>query len=283
MKLDPTELDAVCDMVFDLCGIYLDSSKDYLIESRLAELVKKHQLDSYEQLARKVRSGLSQDVATDVINAITTNETLWLRDKTPFDALQHKLFPELIDAKAGTLFPRKLRVWSAASSTGQEAYSIAMTFADMAPDIADWDLQIVGTDVSPDAVLRAQQGRYSQLEMSRGLDQRRLSGYFTLKGREYEVCDVLRSKCRFQVGNLLKPFASLGKFDVIFCRNVAIYFTDEDRRKLFENLSQSLNPGGWLIVGSSEALSQIGPQWDLKRHCGASCYCLKDSPALVGA
>lgn len=272
MKLDPKELDAVCSLVDDLCGIYLDASKDYLIEGRLADLVKKHGCTSYAQLASKARQGLSGPVAQDVVDAITTNETLWFRDQTPFNALQYKVFPELIDAKAGTLFPRKLRVWSAACSTGQEAYSIAMTFADLMPSIAEWDLQIVGTDVSPAAVRRAQAARYSELEISRGLDQKHLSGYFNVLNREYEVCQALRSKCRFEVRNLLQPFTSMGKFDVIFCRNVAIYFKEEDRRTLFHKLAECLNPCGWIFAGTSDVTRDMGPGWTPMRHCGAVCY-----------
>lgn len=272
MKLDMEGLDAICNLVNDLCGIYLDSSKDYLIEGRLSDLVKKHGCNSYSELARKARLGASNPVATDVVNAITTNETLWFRDATPFNALKFKILPEMIDAKATTLFPRKIRIWSAACSTGQEAYSIGMTFGDIVPDVANWDLQIVGTDVSPDAVRRASEGKYSQLEVSRGLDQVHQSGYFTQAGRDLQVNDVLRSKCRFEVRNLLQPFNNLGKFDIVFCRNVAIYFKDADRRSLFRRIADQLNPGGWLFVGSSESLSEIGPDWTAFRHCGAVCY-----------
>lgn len=271
MNITPEEIDEVCDLVFDLCGVSLNASKSYLIEGRLADLARKHNCGCYADLARKARGGLS-GVANDIVDAITTNETLWFRDRTPFQALQHKILPEMIDAKAGALAPRRFRVWSAACSTGQEAYSIAMTFADLLPDIANWDLQVLGTDVSPDAVRRAQRGVYSQLEISRGLDQAHLSGYFERTGRDYQVCEALRSKCRFQVGNLLRPFDSLGRFDIIFCRNVAIYFQPEDRRRLFSRLAESLNPGGWLFVGSSDSLSCVGREWRAQRHCGAVCY-----------
>lgn len=272
MKLDTEGLDAICGLVNDLCGIYLDSSKDYLIEGRLADLVKKHGCQSYAELARKARAGVSNPVADDVVNAITTNETLWFRDSTPFNALRFKILPELIDAKASTATPRKIRIWSAACSTGQEAYSMAMTFADIVPGIANWDLEIVGTDISSDAVRRAREARYSQLEVSRGLDQIHMSGYFSQSNREYHVNEVLRSKCRFEVRNLLQPFTSLGRFDIVFCRNVAIYFKDADRQSLFRRIADQMNPGGWLFVGSSEALNEMGPEWTPQRHCGAVCY-----------
>jgi chemotaxis protein methyltransferase CheR len=272
MSLSPDDLDAVCGLVSDLCGIYLDGSKEYLIEGRLADLLKRHSCASYAELARKARFGAAPTLKDEVINAITTNETLWFRDNTPFEALKNKMFPEIIDARAGSVFPRKIRIWSAASSTGQEAYSIAMAFADIVPEIAEWDLQIVGTDISPAAVERAKRGEYTPLEVSRGLNQQHLSGYFTKCGENWKVCDEIRAKCRFETGNLLKPLASIGKFDIIFCRNVAIYFTPPDRVKMFNAIADLLNPGGWLFVGSGESLMSLGPEWSPKQHCRAICY-----------
>ncbi|MGL4514297.1 MAG: CheR family methyltransferase [Lacipirellulaceae bacterium] len=264
------DIDAICDLVNDLCGIYLDQSKDYLIEGRLASIAKANGCANYVELARKTRvSPLLKDA---VVDAITTNETLWFRDNTPFDALRFKIFPELIDAKAKTPFPKKFRVWSAASSTGQEAYSIAMAFADSVPNFESWDLQIAGTDISPAAVTKAQKGEYSDLEVSRGLTQKHQGAYFVRAGRDWRVNDVLRTRCKFSVRNLLQPFTGLGKFDVIFCRNVAIYFTPADRASLFRRLSECLNPGGWLFAGSGESLMDLGPAYSPKQHCRAVCY-----------
>ena len=270
MSPTPEDIDAVCKMVDELCGIYLDDSKDYLIEGRLARLVKEHGCENYVELTRKVRS--LPALKDQVINAITTNETLWFRDNSPFEALRHKIFPELIDAKSGSVFPRKFRIWSAACSTGQEAYSMTMAFADVVPDFADWDLQIYGTDISSQAVAQAQKGEYSNLEVSRGLTQKYQSAYFLRKGENWQVNDVLRSHCKFEVRNLLKPLTGVGKFDVIFCRNVAIYFTPEDRKTLFNNLAKALNPGGWLFTGSGESLADLGPNWEPKQHCRSVCY-----------
>lgn len=270
--LTPQALDAVCDLVNDLCGIYLDESKGYLIEGRLSDVVKQHGCESYLHLVEKARQNLSPQLKTDIVNAITTNETLWFRDSTPFEALRYKILPELIDAKASSVYPKRLRIWSAACSTGQEVYSIAMAFADIMPRIQDWDLQIVGTDISPAAVEKAKQGVYGNLEISRGLDHEHRNAYFTPRGEQWEVSDVLKSKCQFEVRNLLEPFTSLGQFDIIFCRNVAIYFTPEKRKDLFLRLGQSLNPGGWLFTGSSESLIEYGPQFKPFQHCRAVCY-----------
>lgn len=282
MSVTSEDLDAICGLVNDLCGIYLDSSKDYLIEGRLSDLLRRHNCATYAELARRARDVTAPQVKTDIIDAITTNETLWFRDNSPFEALRFKLFPELIDAKAKTIFPRRLRVWSAACSSGQEAYSIAMAFADIVPDIEKWDLQIYGTDISPAIVERAKAGVYSDLEIGRGMDQKHLSGYFVKDPGGWRVCDTLRQKCRFEVRNLLQPFSGLGHFDIIFCRNVAIYFTPTDRRRLFYRLAELLNPEGWLFAGSSESLVDLGPAWAPKQHCRAVCYNPSAAGALVG-
>lgn len=270
MKPTPADIDAVCKLVDELCGIYLDSSKDYLIEGRLAKLVARCGSKSYVDFARQAR--FDPKLQTEVVDAITTNETLWFRDNTPFEALRHKIIPELIDAKAKTPFPRKFRVWSSACSTGQEAYSIAMAFADVVPNIESWDLQIYGTDISPAAVAHAQRGEYNEMEVSRGLTQKHRGAFFLKTPGGWRVNDALRQRCRFEVRNLLKPFSNVGPFDVIFCRNVAIYFTPADRKSLFLRLSQTLNRGGWLFTGSGESLMDLGPNFSPKQHCRAVCY-----------
>lgn len=281
MTPTPEDLDAICGLIDDLCGIALDKSKSYLIEGRLADLAGRHGCQSYVELARRARSATQRDLKTEIVDAITTNETLWFRDSSPFDALRYKLLPELIDAKASGPNPRRMRIWSAACSTGQEAYSIAMTFGDIVPSIKDWDLQIHGSDISPAAVEKANRGVYSDLEISRGLDQRYRGAYFVKQGKDWAVNPQLRSRCNFEVRNLLGPLTGIGKFDVVFCRNVAIYFKPADRKRLFEQVASTLNPGGWLFVGSSESLLDLGPNWRPHHHCRAVCY--QPVPARAGA
>lgn len=272
MSMTTEDLDAVCGMVHDLCGIYLDESKEYLIEGRIADLLPRHNCATYVELARKVRLGSTSEAAKDVVDAITTNETLWFRDNAPFEALRHKAFPELIDARSKSIFPKRLRVWSAACSTGQEVYSIAMSFADVIPDVENWDLKILGSDISPSAVKTAEQGVYSKLEMQRGMDQKHLSGYFTPNGDTSTINPALRKMCRFETRNLLKPFTMTEKFDVIFCRNVSIYFEQKDRNSLFLRLAEKLAPDGWLFTGSGESLGELGRNWKPQQHCRAICY-----------
>ncbi len=270
--LTTEDIDAVCGLVDELCGICWDESKAYLIESRLQKIVQQESCENYRDLVRKVRAEVAPGLKPQFIDAVTTNETLWFRDSSPFDALQFKLVPELIDSKAGTPFPKRLRIWSAACSTGQEVYSIGITLAETIPDYLNWDIQILGTDISPAAVEQASYGAYGKLEMTRGMKTDLLNKYFVEQGNQWRICDEIRSLCRFQECNLHKPFGHLGHFDVIFCRNVAIYFDDADRRSLFERAAEILAPNGWVIVGSSESLAQLGPQWHPQQHCRANCY-----------
>lgn len=270
MKPTTRDIESVCDYVQALCGIYLDSSKDYLIESRLSRLVAQYECNDYTELTQKAQS--SSELKNEMLNAITTNETLWFRDNAPFEALKHKIFPELIDAKQGSKHPKRFRIWSAACSTGQEAYSIAMAFADVVPDFESWDFQVLGTDISPDAVEKANRGVYSDLEISRGLEQRYQGSYFIRNGRDWEINSVLRNVCQFEQRNLLDSWNHKNEFDIIFCRNVAIYFKPDDRKQLFTRLKEALLPGGWLFAGSGESLIDLGENWRPYQHCRSTCY-----------
>lgn len=270
--LNSQDIDSVCGLVMDLCGVYLDESKAYLIEARLGELVKGSGCESYADFARRARVEADHAIRNKVIDAITTNETLFFRDTSPFDALMNKVIPETIDSKAATLFPRRLRFWSAACSTGQEPYSIAMLLSEMLADVDKWDINILGTDISDEALARASRGWYAAHEIERGLSPGRLHRFFEQEKNGWRVKDSLRAMCSFERRNLLAPGSVTGKYDVIFCRNVAIYFTPEARRDLFLRLASALTPEGWLFVGSQESIRDVGPQFTPQQHCRAICY-----------
>lgn len=270
--LTSSDIDAVCGLVNDLCGVYLDESKGYLIEARLGELVKKSGCESYAEFARRARHDADGAMRTKIVDAITTNETLFFRDTSPFDALLNKVIPETIDSKAGSPYAKRIRIWSAACSTGQEPYSIAMLLSEMLPDVHDWDVNILGTDISDEVVARASRGWFAAHEVERGLSPARLHQFFQPEASGWRVKDSLRALCSFERRNLLAPDSARGKFDVIFCRNVAIYFTPEARKDLFLRLAAALVPGGWLFVGSQESLRDIGPQFAPQQHCRAICY-----------
>ncbi len=272
--LTATERDvtAICDLVSDLCGIYLDDSKGYLVESRLSEIAHKAECSDYVELAQKTRGAMGQQLGLDIIDAITTNETLFYRDQSPFEALQHKTIPELLDAREKSPTPRKLRIWSAACSTGQEAYTIAMVLHDLIPDIHKWDISIQATDISDDAVRRASKGWYAEHEIGRGLPDLKKNRYFHQENNGWRVDDSLRALITFRRLNLLESFSGVGSFDVVFCRNVAIYFTPDDRSKLFHRLADTMPQDGYMFVGSSESLSDLGPRFAPQLHCRSVYY-----------
>ncbi len=272
MPLTSDDIDAVCQLVNDLCGICLDGSKAYLIESRLAELVKRQGCANYVELANRARSSADRQLKNQVVDAITTNETLFFRDGSPFEALKHKALPEVVDNKAGSVFPKRIRIWSAACSTGQEAYSIAMTLCELLPDVHNWDIQILGSDISDAVVAQASRGWYAPHEIERGMTRDRLSRFFQPDSGGWRVRDDLRSLLTFERKNLLEPLGMSNRFDVVFCRNVAIYFTPEVRRELFSRVAATLTTRGYLFVGSQESLSDLGPRFTPLHHCRASYY-----------
>ncbi|MGW8257305.1 MAG: CheR family methyltransferase, partial [Thermoguttaceae bacterium] len=267
-----TEIPKVAALVRELCGVVLDGSKGYLIDSRLGRLAETAGCANFSEFCNKARYSSDKTLQSQIVDAITTQETIFFRDGSPFEVLTHKVLPEVIDAKSSTAFPRRIRVWSAACSTGQEVYSIAMTFYECLPDISKWDIKILGTDISDAAVKQASLGRYANHEMQRGMKPNLLRKFFNEGVNEWRVKDELRYLAEFQRRNLLLPFIDVGVFDVIFCRNVAIYFDAQTKRDLFLRLTKQLAPNGYLFVGSSESLSDVGPQFTPLHHCRAVFY-----------
>lgn len=270
MHLTPEDIKVISRLVDDLCGIVLDESKGYLIESRLRKVAKASGCKTFSELYYKARYDDNVALRSDIINAITTNETLFFRDTSPFDVLQFKVIPDLIDARAKSPNPRRLEFWSAACSTGQEPYSLAMTLREMIPDADAWNIRITATDISEAAVAQAKRGAYSDFEIQRGMKQELLEKYFTRTTDGWCVTDRIRKMIEFRTLNLHEPFPCIGPFDVILCRNVAIYFSAPARKKLFERLTQMLAPDGALLVGASESLTDIG--YEPLHHCRAVYY-----------
>lgn len=272
MKLTEDEIARVCRLVDELAGIQWDASKAYLIESRLPSLLRDHKCTDLTDLVSKVRANISPQIRADFVDAITTRETLFFRDESPFEALRHKALPEIIDAKSKSTWARRLRFWSAACSSGQEPYSLGIVLRELIEDIDDWDVQILATDLSTAALASASKGVYSDFEMSRGIDPRRRDKYFRKVEGGWKICDEVRSMVMFAQRNLLEPFTNVGPFDVIFCRNVAIYFDTPVKRDLFERLAGVLTQNGALFVGSSESLSAFGDRWKPLHHCRGIFY-----------
>ena len=269
MHLKPEELPQVCQLVYELCGIYLDDSKGYLIESRLGRICRDNNLGSFRELVDKVRVNRGA-LRADVIDAISTHETLFFRDNSFFQAMKHKVLPELLDRKE-ELGRRDIRIWSAACSTGQEAYSVAILLKEL--DVpANWNISIVGTDISDKAVEKARRGIYPEHETQRGMDNSRLFRYFNKTAEGWEVGADLRRWCSFKTHNLNEGCSHMGQFDVVLCRNVLIYFDAETKRRVMGSLTRSLTEEGYLIVGGSESLVDYGPEYVAHSHCGGVFY-----------
>ncbi|KAB2891898.1 MAG: protein-glutamate O-methyltransferase CheR [Desulfobulbaceae bacterium] len=274
IKITPSELNLIAQYIHEISGIYLDQSKSYLFETRLGAIAERLGCKSYQDFYNKAKRDLTRNIERQIIDAISTNETLFFRDKGPFELLQHKLLPEIIDRrtpKAPNL-KTNIRIWSAAASTGQELYSIAIIIKELLRDLSRYAITLLGTDISDSAISQASYGKYNKFEIERGLDQRYLQRYFSLFGDSWKIKDEIRAMVNFRKLNLMAPFTSLGKFDIIFCRNVAIYFTLEDRKKLFNRIADSLADDGFLIIGSTESLSGVCPRFVPKRHLRAIFY-----------
>lgn len=272
MQVKPDEIPQVARLVYELCGLVLDETKGYLIETRLSSLAETAGCRSFAELCQKVRHGADRTLAGRVTDAITTQETLFFRDQSPFQALQYRIVPDIVDAAAKTAAPKRIRVWSAACSTGQEPYSIGMALADLLPDIRTWDVQIRASDISNEAVRTASAGVYGKLAIDRGMKPDYLRKYFIEQQGNWKIKDEIRALISFERRNLLQPFGPIGPFDVIFCRNVAIYFDVPTKRDLFCRLADLLTPVGYLIVGSAESLADLHPRFVPQHHCGAVVY-----------
>ncbi len=274
LKISPEELKLVAQYIHDISGIYLDQSKSYLFETRLGTIATEHGCSTYKELYQKAKAEPSKTIERKIIDAISTNETLFFRDKGPFELLQFKLLPELIDARtpSSPVLKTNIKIWSAASSTGQELYSIAIIIKELLPKIANYSIKLLGTDISDGAVAQASRGKYNKFEMERGLPGDKLQRYFTMFGDSWTIKDEIRAMVQFKKLNLMLPFVGLGKFDIIFCRNVAIYFTLPDRQKLFDKIADNLADDGYLIIGSTESLTGICPRFIPKRHLRSIFY-----------
>lgn len=274
IKITANETKIISQYIYDISGIYLDKSKTYLFETRLSSVAESLGCKSYQELHNKAKSDRSKQIERQIIDAISTNETLFFRDKGPFELLQHKLLPEMIDArtpKSSTL-KTNLKIWSAAASTGQELYSIAIVIKELIPDLSKYSIKLLGTDISDNAISQASYGKYNKFEIERGLPRAQLQRYFTSVGEFWKIKDEIRAMVNFRKMNLMLPFTGIGKFDIIFCRNVAIYFTLPDRKKLFNKIADCLADDGFLVIGSTESLTGVCPRFVPKRHLRSIFY-----------
>jgi len=239
------------------CGILLGSNKQYLVFSRLNKLMEQQGIKTLGDLVRKIQAQPRSGLRELVVDAMTTNETLWFRDTYPFEVLKSRVLPEMLKTGAG----QRLRIWSAACSSGQEPYSLSMSIDEYErsnPSQAKTGVQIVATELSGAMLAACKAAEYDSLAIARGLSRDRLQRYFDVKapGR-WAVKPAIRSRVEFRVQNLLDSYAALGKFDIVFCRNVLIYFSADVKKDILKRIHATLRPGGYLFLGASEALNGL--------------------------
>ncbi len=251
--MTPFDYDFLRKLLKERSGLDLSADKQYLVESRLAPLARKAGLPGIPELVQKMKNG-AEALTVEVVEAMTTNETFFFRDKIPFDHLRDTILPALMQSRASR---KTLRIWCAAGSTGQEPYSIAMVLREKAAALAGWRIEIVSTDLSHEVLEKSRAGLYSQFEVQRGLPIQLLVKYFTQIGELWQIHPELRAMVQHRQLNLLQDFSHLGKFDVIFCRNVLIYFDQETKIGIFDRMSRVLEPDGVLMLGAAESVVGI--------------------------
>ena len=239
------------DLVASRCGLMLDAARFDFVESRLRTVMKIARLADFSALVAKLESGGDPALLQQVIDALMTNETFFFRDRAPFDVFRETILPRVMAARAGQ---KRIRIWSAACSTGQEPYSLAMLLDEEARALAGWRIEVVATDVSLSALKTAKAGIYTQFEVQRGLPVAHLLRYFQREGDGWRVSENIRSRIDFRQANLIQDFRHLGVFDVIFCRNVLIYFDGQTKATVAARLAPALADDGYLVLGATESL-----------------------------
>lgn len=244
-----TSFDYVRDFVRTEAGIVIEAGKEYLVESRLTPIVKSEGLGSIDALVNSLRGSSKTELHRKVVDAMTTNETTFFRDIDPFEVLKTDILPKLIAARRAT---RRLNIWYAASSTGQEPYSMSILIREHFPELADWTIDQTATDLSRKALERAQAGKYSQLEVNRGMPAHLLLKYFEKKGLDWQLKDSIRSMVRYREMNLNGMWSVPGPFDLVFIRNVMIYFDVEAKKTILGKIRNLLRADGYLFLGAAE-------------------------------
>lgn len=262
---DLKEFELFANFLKDACGIALTPNKQYLVSTRVRKILKDHEIESLTALVKIIKASTTSGLKEEIIDAMTTNETYWFRDAYPFEYLKESILPDLVKKGGGDI-----RIWSAASSSGQEAYSISMAYDEFLQkhyNKVSRGLRIVGTDVSSSMINTARKGVYDKLSMARGLTSERMARFFQQEtDNSWKLKDPVKARVDFKTLNLLENYGHLGRFDVIFCRNVLIYFSPDLKKEILLKLHRCLNPNGMLCLGSSEGLSGMPGLFEMV-HC----------------
>ncbi len=252
--MNPGDYEFIGQLLKQRSGLVLAPGKDYLLESRLMPIVRERGLNSLDELVAELRRPTSESLQTEVTEAMTTNESFFFRDNTPFDLFREDMLPALLEARATR---RRLRIWCAACSTGQEPYSLSIILKEMADKLVGWRIEIVATDLSSEVLEKAKAGMYSQFEVQRGMPIQLLVKYFTQVGDLWNIDAGIRAMVDYRKLNLLEGFSQLGTFDIIFCRNVLIYFDQPTKATVLGGVASVMAPDGYLLLGAAETVLGI--------------------------
>ncbi len=268
---DQQGYDDFCQLLVTICGIVLGGNKQYLVSSRLDNLMDEHGIESLAELVSHLKNRPGSPIYTAVVDAMTTNETSWFRDSYPYEFLTEALLPQAITEN------KSLRIWSAASSSGQEAYSISIMVEEFLRHKQSTlkPVNIVATDISQAILNNAKEGVFHKMSLDRGMSLARINHHFELDGESWKINDEIKKRITFREFNLLTSYASLGTFDVIFCRNVLIYFSVETKKNILARIASTLNPKGYLILGGAESIANYTESFDVVRLKSGLVYQLK--------
>ena len=266
------EFEKIRDLLVSVCGIVLSDDQDYLVETRLFEMANDLGARTFDELHRMISR--EKSLLIRVVDLMTTNETFWFRDESCWTTLREAILPYLVEKLEKKGYPY-IRIWSAAASTGQESYSLLILIHEM---LEKWGksayfdrFSVLGTDISKEVIYLAKRGIYDPFTISRGMNEQRLAKYFTKERRSFAINEYIKSRVEFRNFNLMDSFAALGKFDLVLCRNVAIYFSNDFKTKLFEKIKCVLHPNGFLMLGASESMIGIKNNYVHRSH-GTGLY-----------
>ena len=258
--MNVTDFEMIAKLLKERSGLALNKDKAYLIESRLNPVARKRNFSGFDELAAAIRAGKDEDLLVDVTEAMTTNESFFFRDQKPFDQFNAMVLPHMLEHRATK---KSFRIWSAACSSGQEPYTLAMLLKENASKLAGWRIDIVATDLSTEILDKAKEGLYSQFEVQRGLPINLLVKYFKQVGDRWQIDAGIRQMVKFQKFNLLTSPSALGQFDVIFCRNVLIYFDPPTKTEVLDRLADLLANDGYLYLGGAETVLGMTDRFEL--------------------
>jgi chemotaxis protein methyltransferase CheR len=272
MSVSKSAFNYIRDLVLDRSAIVLEDGKEYLVESRIGQVAETEGFGTIDQLVQALQKNSHNGLQSKVIEALTTNETSFFRDIHPFETLKDAILPELLESRKNI---RKLNIWCAASSSGQEPYSIAMLLRENFPILLDWKINFMASDISEKMLTRCRSGKFSQLEVNRGLSASYLVKYFEKTGPAWFIKEQLRKMIHFQQINLSRELPYLPKMDIIFMRNVLIYFDIETKRKILKQLTSVLQPDGFLFLGAAESTINLDSSFERMNYKHSGCFRLK--------